>query len=103
MKKKSALILTGIFSPTRSLLNTIAKGLVLGLSLAICTVTTTQAGTTIVRDRNGKIIEQRTTRADGTVEVRDANGRLKETRTRHGNRILIRDASGRLIRTDVSP
>ena len=103
MMRQRVEIHTRKVSLTRPLLATVVGAVFLGLLITFGTITTVQGGATVVRDRNGRIIEQRTTRGDGTVEVRDANGRLKETRTRHGNRILIRDANGRLIRTEVAP
>lgn len=50
-----------------------------------------------VRDRNGRLIERWTKKPSGRVEIRDANGTLLRTRMRRGNRIIIRDGSGRLI------
>ena len=97
MIKNLALMLTGKFAPSRFLLSTL---ILLGLLVGGITITWAAAGSVVVRDRSGRIVETRTTHADGTTEVRDANGRLKETRTRHGNTIYIRDGTGRLLRTE---
>lgn len=58
-----------------------------------------EGGSTVVRDRNGRIIEQRSHRG-GSTEVRDSNGRLKETWTVLGKTRYVRDGNGRLLRVE---